>query len=239
MFTNVLKDMIKHTDEQPDEEVHCQGKVRKGSEHRSFCPHGAGRPHSPSKWMCSTHLETPQTPHYWDFMDVSSHCVCVCVCTQSCLILCNPLDYSPSGSYVHAILQARILEQVAISFSRGSPWPRDWTCISGISFIGRQILHHLGNLKVSNSDLPKQFFSNMRGWVSVTYTWSGSGLNCSFTLIHFTTTFKCFEGKIGLSLHQGLGSEHCQDSWDLPILQNQVRRFQTCGKSLFALLPNC
>ena len=80
--------------------------------------------------------------------------------------------------------------------------------------------------KVSNSDLPEQFFSNMRGWVSVTDTWSGSGLHCSFTLIHFTTTFKCFEGKIGLSLHQGLGSEHWQVSWDLPILQNQARRFR-------------
>ena len=72
MFTSVLKDMIKDTDEQPDEEVHRQGKVRKGSEHRNFCPRGAGRPHSPSKWMCSAHLETPQTPHYGDLVDVSS-----------------------------------------------------------------------------------------------------------------------------------------------------------------------
>ena len=47
-------------------------------------------------------------------------CVCVCACAQSCLTLCNPLDCSPPGSSVHGILQARILEQVAISFSRGS-----------------------------------------------------------------------------------------------------------------------
>ena len=163
----------------------------------------------------------------------------VCACVLNRVQLCDPMDCHPPGSSVHVILQARILEQAAISFSRGSSWPRDWTCISGISFIGRQILHHLGNLKVSNSNLPKQFFSNMRGWVSVTYAWSGSGLNRSITLIHFTATFKCFEGEIGLSLRQGLGSEHWQDSGDLPILQNQAGRFQTCGKPLLALLPNC
>ena len=40
--------------------------------------------------------------------------------TQSCLTLCDPMDYSPPGSSVHGILQARILEWVAIPFSRGS-----------------------------------------------------------------------------------------------------------------------
>ena len=73
--------------------------------------------------------------------------VSVCACMLSRVQLCDPMDCHPPGSSVHVILQARILEHVAISFSRGSPWPRDWTCISGISFIGRQILHHLGILK--------------------------------------------------------------------------------------------
>ena len=44
--------------------------------------------------------------------------------TQSCLTLCNLMDYLP-GSSVHEILQARILEWVAISFSRKSSQPRD------------------------------------------------------------------------------------------------------------------
>ena len=44
--------------------------------------------------------------------------MCVLV-AQSCLTLCDPMDGSPPGSSVHAILQARILEWVAISFSRG------------------------------------------------------------------------------------------------------------------------
>ena len=47
---------------------------------------------------------------------------------QSCLTLCNPMDYS-----VHRILQARILEWVAFPFSRGSSQPRDQTQVSRIA----------------------------------------------------------------------------------------------------------
>ena len=46
--------------------------------------------------------------------------VCVCVCAQSCLTLCDPKDCSWPDSSVHGIFQARILEWVAISYSRGS-----------------------------------------------------------------------------------------------------------------------
>ena len=66
---------------------------------------------------------------------------------QSCPTLCDPMDCSLSGSSVYGILQARILEWVAMSFSRGSSWPRDQACISYLSYIGRQVLyheHHLG-----------------------------------------------------------------------------------------------
>ena len=53
---------------------------------------------------------------------------------QSCPTLCDPTDCSPPDSSVHGILQARILEWVVISFSKGSPWPRDQprvSCIAG------------------------------------------------------------------------------------------------------------
>ena len=53
-----------------------------------------------------------------------------CSGIQSCPTLCDPMDYSPPSSSVHGILQARILEWVAISFSRGSSQPRDQSCIS-------------------------------------------------------------------------------------------------------------
>ena len=46
------------------------------------------------------------------------------------LTICNPVDGSMQDSSVHGILQARILEWVAISFSRGASWPRDQTHVS-------------------------------------------------------------------------------------------------------------
>ena len=52
---------------------------------------------------------------------------------QSCPSLCDPMDCSLPGSSVHGIFQARVLEWVAISFSRGSSQPRDWTWVSHIA----------------------------------------------------------------------------------------------------------
>ena len=57
--------------------------------------------------------------------------------TQLCPTVFDPIDCSPPGSCVHGILQERILEWVAIPFSRGSSQPRDWTpvsCIAGRFF---------------------------------------------------------------------------------------------------------
>ena len=53
--------------------------------------------------------------------------------TQSCLTLCDTMDCSPPGSSVHGIFQARVLEWVAISFSRGSSQPRDQIRVSRIA----------------------------------------------------------------------------------------------------------
>ena len=67
-----------------------------------------------------------------------SVCVCVCVwVAQSHPTLWDSMECSLPGSSVHGILQARILEWVAIPFSRGSSWPRGWTwdsCIAGRFF---------------------------------------------------------------------------------------------------------
>ena len=52
---------------------------------------------------------------------------------QSSPTLCDPMDFSSAGSSVRGILQARILDWVAISFSRGSSWPRDQTWVSYIA----------------------------------------------------------------------------------------------------------
>ena len=66
-----------------------------------------------------------------------------CVCAQLCPTLCDPMNCSPPGPSVHGILQARILEWVAISSSRGSSQPRNWTYVSWVSSIGRQALYEL------------------------------------------------------------------------------------------------
>ena len=61
---------------------------------------------------------------------------------QSCPTLCNPMDYSPSGSSVRGIFQARILEWAATPFSKGSSQLRDWTWVAYISCIGQWVLYH-------------------------------------------------------------------------------------------------
>ena len=56
---------------------------------------------------------------------------------QSCPTLCDPMDCSLPRSSIHGIFQTRILEWVAISFSRGSSGPKDWTrvfCMAGRFF---------------------------------------------------------------------------------------------------------
>ena len=72
---------------------------------------------------------------------LSKACACVLSCF-SCVQLCDPMDCGPSGSSVHGILQARILEWVAMPSSRESSWPRDQTHISYVSCIGRRVLYH-------------------------------------------------------------------------------------------------
>ena len=59
-------------------------------------------------------------------------------CAQSCLTLCDPMDYSPPGSSVQGILQARILKWVAIPFSRGSSH-------QGIEPVSPALQNHLGS----------------------------------------------------------------------------------------------
>ena len=61
---------------------------------------------------------------------------------QYCLTLCDPMDCSPPGSSVYGILQARILQWVAMTSSIGPSRPKDQTHVSYVSCIGRQVLYH-------------------------------------------------------------------------------------------------
>ena len=98
------------------------------------------------QWRCYLKawlwLEDPLPRRFTDMTDKlftggfhSSPCESESEVTQSCPTLCNPMDFSLPGSSVHGIFQARILEWVAISFSRRSSWPRDWAQVSSI--VGR------------------------------------------------------------------------------------------------------
>ena len=66
---------------------------------------------------------------YWSGVPLPSPSLVIvnCEVAQSCPTHCNSTDYSLPGSPIHGIFQARILEWVAISFSRGSSRPRDQT----------------------------------------------------------------------------------------------------------------
>ena len=70
--------------------------------------------HPKDQWVENKHLEK--------MLNIVSHCMCA----QACLTLCDPMmDCSPPGSSVHGILQARVLEWVAMPSSRGSSQPKD------------------------------------------------------------------------------------------------------------------
>ena len=90
----------------------------------------------------------------------------VCVKSlQSCPTLRDPMDCSPPNSSAHGILQARILEWVAISSCRGSSWPRDRTSVCYFC-IGGQVLYykHLVAQMVKNPPAIRETRVWSRGW---------------------------------------------------------------------------
>ena len=80
----------------------------------------------------------PQNLHFHRNFHTQWCCYC-CLVAKPCPTLCNLMDCSPPGPSVYGISQAKILEWVAISFSRGSSWPRGQTLVF---CIGRWILYH-------------------------------------------------------------------------------------------------
>ena len=117
-------------------------------------------------------------------------CMCACSVAQLFQTLCNLLACSPPGSSVHGILQARILEWIAISSSRGSSRPRDQIHISWSSCIGRWILYHCTTWEAPEKILvdvknnwnkfyiislhSKTFFKKLRAEISRAVQWLGA-----------------------------------------------------------------
>ena len=90
----------------------------------------------------------------------SVKCTCVCSVNQSCPNLGNPMDCSPPGFSVHGNLQARILEWVTFSSSRGSSPSKDRTRVSFVFCTGRQNI---------TTELPGKTFSQIATLLSIYY----------------------------------------------------------------------
>ena len=128
---------------------------------------------------------------------------------QMSLTLCDPMDCSLPGSSVHGIFQARILEWVAISFSRGSSQPRDWTQVSHIVgrrftlWATREVQTAVGTVRTTVYR-PFQCGAKELCFQSLTHTWSpgtnswicsprGNGtLSCTSLVTWFITLPSCY-----------------------------------------------
>ena len=99
-----------------------------------------------------------------------------CSVAKSCLTLRDPMDCSLPGSSAHGIFQARILEWVAVSFSRGSSQPRDQICISCID---RWILYHCANWEAHWKEWPGLNLSTHTPNSSTLSTKESPGVECT------------------------------------------------------------
>ena len=94
-------------------------------------------------------------------------------CASEWATLSDPLDYSQPGSSVRGILQARILERVAISSSRGSSRPGDWTCVSciagGFFTTAPPGKPWLKIVKCNCSDYRVIHGSSVKGWLNIVF----------------------------------------------------------------------
>ena len=120
----------------------------------------------------------------WDIslfiLVVSVHILTHCMrakLLQSCPTLCSPMDCSPPGFSVHGILQARILEWVAISSSRGSSWLSDWTQVPYVSCTGRRVLYTRTTWEAPSSPYHTVNFFQHPGHTFDTFLWFSGTLN--------------------------------------------------------------
>ena len=118
----------------------------------------------------------------------------MCILSHS-VTLCNFMDCSPPGFSVHGILQARILEWLAISCSRGSSQPRDQSCISALA--GRHIFFFFYHCATWESPPQRWACCKIKPWVS--WGWGGRhissetvrecGSSCNFSMNYVNQKF--------------------------------------------------
>ena len=119
---------------------------------------------------------------------------CCCSLTKSCPTLCDLMDCSPPWSSVHVVLQARILEWIAVSFFRGSPDPG----IKLVSCIGKWILYHGATKKVhTHICIHNICHKHLPYMLCIKYTYSCHIQNI-YTYICVNVSLEVFEGQDSL-----------------------------------------
>ena len=150
---------------------------------------------------------------------------------QLCPTLCNPVDCSLPGFPVHGILQARVLEWVAMPFSRGSFWPRDQTHISSVSCT-------VGRFFTAEPQGKPRIYSVP--WLQrVGHDWETSlhALCKTFYLpndvLHLWRSFQCSDNSVCLLDHYNLGMCYLFHLafrygrvWPLPVSCIELLRFR-------------
>ena len=128
--------------------------------------------------------------------------MCLCICAQSYLAPCNPVDCSPPASSVHGVSQARILEWVAISSSRGSSQSSDGIRISWVSCIGKRILYHYTTWKALNKgkQLPNVELEPMTLGLRVSFSTDCGSQACIIwnNMRQYDFSYLCFFIKVSL-----------------------------------------
>ena len=110
-----------------------------------------------------------QWPFHWGKLSyncwIQKCLLYVCVSAQLYIAIWDPMDWGLPSSSVHGVLQARILEWVAITYSRGSSRPRDQIHVSCISCTGRWIIYHWAtweaHISSTNHVSAKRYIENM------------------------------------------------------------------------------
>ena len=129
---------------------------------------------------------------HWD-------CLCPIIICHYLVWLCDPMDCSPPSSSVYGILQARIVEWVAIPFSKGSYWPRDQTQVSCMHY--RWILYHLSH---QGNPVIWGTFLNLHIWAKCALCFCFQGIPSHSTY----ATFRAFASFVFFTEDKNLASAH-------------------------------
>ena len=143
---------------------------------------------------------------------------------QSCPTLYDPVDCSLPSPSVHGIPQARILEWVAISFSRGSSRPRDWTWVSHIA--GRRFTLWTTREAKKKTKRKKPIMGNK---------WFSSVQSLSRVRLFATPWITANQASLSITNSQGVHSNsHPPSQWCHPAISSSVIPFSSCPQSLSA-----